>query len=102
MATQLVYWTPHHAVFANYHRAAGARKIYASIFNAQDSATACQAISAAKIDAVLFCAGCKLLPRQQRFADALERGELTPCLVPVTGFDRAGGIIFFTVKPQAK
>lgn len=98
-APQLVYWTQHNALAGNYYQLVSERKQYEEFFDAASDEAAYRVVKSAGVEAVLFCAGARLLEQSQRFADALERGETPGWLVPVPGYGKnENGILFYTVR----
>lgn len=100
MVGELVYRTPHNALFGDYHRATAARLAYEAFFDAPTPAAACEAARAGHVGAVLFWSGSRLLPQSQRFADTIVSGGAPPWLAPAAGHEPGrGGVYFYRVTP---
>ncbi|MDD4004839.1 MAG: hypothetical protein PHW69_06500 [Elusimicrobiaceae bacterium] len=98
LAPLLVFWTPHKAVFGNYHRIPAALKIYTDFLNAASPQAALAAARAGNIEALFISPGSTLLPGNQKFAAALARGEIPDWLEPVPGYENKNGILLLRVN----
>jgi len=97
IAPHFVYFTPHRAVFGNYHRIPNALAAYRSFLDAPTPEAAREALSRAGVQAIYFSPRLELLPGSQRFAERLRTGAIPPWLKPVPGY-RTPNVLLMLVE----
>lgn len=86
IAPHFVYFTPHRAVFGNYHRIPDALGVYRAFLDAPTPEAAHETLRRAGVQAIYFSPRLALLPDSQRFAERLRAGAMPPWLKPVPGY----------------